>query len=85
MADLQVKKSNGMAGEIESEDLPVSFASMLDSFAETLPKNERLLLTNIIFRLQDPIERMKWRNAASILHPNEIEILNNLESEWARK
>ncbi|MDQ3852542.1 MAG: hypothetical protein M3299_06885, partial [Thermoproteota archaeon] len=57
------------------------FAQRLDSFAATLPKSERLLLATIIFNLMDPIERMKWRNVTNLLKPDEIEILNKLQSE----
>jgi hypothetical protein len=85
MADPQVEKSNNMDDEIESESASLSFAHRLDCLASTLSKNERLILATVIFNLLDPIERMKWRRIASLLEPNEIEILNKLESEWARK
>lgn len=85
MADLQAKKSSDMDDKIESKNESSSFAHRLDRFYETLPKNERLLLANVIYNLTDPIERMKWRSLNSILEPNEIKILENLESEWARK
>ncbi len=85
MADPHVEKSNDMDDEMESENASLSFAHRLDCFASTLSKNERLILANVIFNLLDPIERMKWRRVTSLLEPNEIEILNKLESEWARK
>jgi hypothetical protein len=85
MADPQVEKSNDIDDEIESENASLSFAHRLDCFASTLSKNERLILVTVIFNLLDPIERMKWRRIASLLEPNEIEILNKLESEWAGK
>jgi hypothetical protein len=70
-------------GDVENDLL--SFAHKLDSFAATLPKNERLILAAIIFNLMDPIERMKWKNVTSILKPDEIEILNKLQSEGAHE
>jgi hypothetical protein len=85
MADPPTKKSNDVDDKKESENESLSFAHRVNSFAETLTKNERVLLATVIFNLLDPIERMKWRSVASILEPNEIEILNKLESEWARK
>jgi hypothetical protein len=85
MADPQVEKSNDIDDDIESENASLSFAHRLDCFASTLSKNERLILVTVIFNLLDPIERMKWRRIASLLEPNEIEILNKLESEWAGK
>ena len=85
MADPKAKKSNNNYDKMESGDESLSFSQILNAFAETLPKNEQALLTTVIFNLLDPIERMKWRNVSSLLEPNEREILNNLESEWARK
>jgi hypothetical protein len=74
-----------MSDEKDSENDLLSFAHKLDSFAATLPKSERLILVAIIFNLMDPIERMKWRNVTSLLKPDEIEILNKLQSEGAQQ
>jgi len=58
-----------------------SFTKRLDSFASTLPRRERLILAAMIIASMDPIERMRWRDLAKILDPNEIEILRKLRIE----
>jgi hypothetical protein len=82
MSDLQTEKSDD---DEESKDVLLSFAHRLNSFAETLPKSQRLALVTIIFNLMDPIERMNWKNITSVLEPDEIEILNKLQSEGAQQ
>jgi hypothetical protein len=74
-----------MNDEKDSEKDLLSFARKLDSFATTLPKGERLILAAIIFNLMDPIERMKWRDVATLLKADEIEILNKLQNEEAQQ
>jgi hypothetical protein len=74
-----------MNDEKDSEKDLLSFARKLDSFATTLPKSERLILAAIIFNLMDPIERMKWRDVATLLKADEIEILNKLQNEEAQQ
>jgi hypothetical protein len=85
VADPQVQKSNNMNDEKDSENDLLSFARRLNSFAATLPKSERLLLATIIFNSMDPIERRNWRNVTSLLEPDEIEVLNKLQSEGAQQ
>jgi hypothetical protein len=79
------KEQDDMNDEKYSEKDLLSFAHKLDSFAATLPKSERLVLAAIIFNLMDPIERMKWRDVATLLKPDEIEILKMLQSEEAQQ
>lgn len=81
MADPEAEKGNGINDEKDSENNLLSFAQRLDSFAAALPKSERLLLATILFNLMDPIERMKYRNVTNLLKPDEIDILNKLQSE----
>jgi hypothetical protein len=83
MSDQHTKKISN--DEKDSKNVLLSFAHRLNSFAETLPKGERLALATIIFNLMDPIERMNWRNVTSLLEPDEIEILNKLQSEGAQQ
>jgi len=83
MADPQAEKSNGIKDEEDLNNL-LSFAQKLDSFAETLPKSERLLLATIIINLMDPIERMKWRDVTNLLNADEIQLLKRLQSEGAQ-
>jgi hypothetical protein len=83
MADPPAEKSNNRNDDYEY-DL-ISFAHRLDAFAASLPKSERLILAAIIFNSMDPIERMNWRNVTSLLEPDEIEILNKLQSQGAQQ
>jgi hypothetical protein len=81
MADRPAAKSNNIKQEKDCEKNLISFAQILDSFAATLPKAERLILVDLILNSMDPVERMKWRSVTSLLKPEEIEILNKLQGE----
>jgi hypothetical protein len=85
MPDPPTEKSNDMDDGKDFENDLISFAHRLDSFASTLSASERLILATIIFNSMDPIERMNWINVTSLLEPDEIEILDKLQSQGAQQ
>jgi hypothetical protein len=63
------------------EQAVTEFASRLATFAAELPARERAALNTILMRAMDPIERMRWRDAADLLSPGEEAVLNRLLEE----
>jgi hypothetical protein len=55
-----------------------AFAVRLDAYAATLSTREREALMIILVRAMDPVERMRWREAASLLDESEEAVLRSL-------
>ena len=58
-----------------------AFAARLDAYAATLSARERDALMIILARAMDPVERMRWRHAATLLDPSEEAALRALLDE----
>jgi hypothetical protein len=63
------------------EDTVTALAAHLEVFADTLSEHERRLLAGLLWSVLDPLERMRFRDPAELLSPQEAEILRALESE----
>jgi len=65
----------------DSDQVLAAFAAHLDAYAAELSDRERGTLMTILVRAMDPLERIRWRDIASILTPNEASVLNELLHE----
>jgi hypothetical protein len=63
------------------EQAVTEFASRLATFAADLPPRDRAALNALLVRAMDPLERMRWRDAAELLSPSEEALLNRLLDE----
>jgi hypothetical protein len=55
-----------------------AFAARLSAYASELSQQDRLALSTLLLRAMDPLERMRWRDAAQLLSPGEEAVLLQL-------
>jgi hypothetical protein len=67
--------------ESTSEQTIQAFAARLDAFAAQLSDRERQMLTRIVVRSLDPLERLSLRDVNGLLEPDEEALLQALERE----
>jgi hypothetical protein len=63
------------------EDALAAFAVRLGAYAAGLSARDQAALKALLMRAMDPIERMRWRDAADLLSPAEEETLRALLDE----
>jgi hypothetical protein len=63
------------------EDAVAAFAARLSAHAADLSAHDRLVLSTMLLRAMDPLERMRWRDAAQLLSPSEEAVLRQLLDE----
>jgi hypothetical protein len=63
------------------EDALAAFARRLGDYAAGLNARDRTALKTLLMRAMDPIERMRWREAADLLSPAEEATLRSLLDE----
>jgi hypothetical protein len=63
------------------EDALAAFAKRLGEYAAGLDPRDRTALKTLLMRAMDPIERMRWRDAADLLSPAEEATLRSLLDE----
>jgi hypothetical protein len=70
-----------LEGDLPGEPALASFAARLETLAAGLPESERRRLEAIIVLAMDPLERMRWRKADSLLERDEESYLRSLLDE----
>jgi hypothetical protein len=69
---------------VPSEQAADGLASHLAAYATDLPARDRAALTTILLRAMDPVDRMRLRDAQSLLSPDELAVLRGLLDETSQ-
>ena len=67
--------------QVQEETLK-NFSNHLEEYASSLSDREYQILINLIMNVMDPLERMRWRNADSLLDQKENEYLLTLQKQF---
>ena len=71
-----------LPSDLDSEAV-AGFAARLSAYAADLSAEDRLALSTLLLRAMDPLERMRWRDAAQLLSPAEEATLRQLLQDQA--
>jgi hypothetical protein len=63
----------------ENEKVIQTFSKRLEDYATSLSDRECQILLNLIMNVMDPLDRIRWKDPASLLNKDEQEYLDELQ------